>query len=71
MTIQDEMYRMIAKEIDKTVSKGEDKIVVDVNKAKRVAKELAALSTSINHEAKSLSDDLVVNIKNICNYEGK
>lgn len=71
MTIQDEMYKMIASEIDKTLSEGKEKIIVDVNKSKRVAKELAALSVSINHEAKSLADDLIVNIKNICKYEGK
>lgn len=65
------MYKMIVSEIDKTISDGKEKIIVDVNKAKKIAKELTALSMSANHQAKSLADDLVVNIKNICKYEGK
>jgi hypothetical protein len=68
MAIQDEMYKMIAQEIDTTIDTGKEKIIVDVNKAKEVAKELAALSVNANHESKSLADDLIVNIKNICNY---
>jgi len=69
MAIQDEMYKMISQEIDKTLTEGKEKIIVDVKKAKKVAKALSELSVNSNHESKSLADDLVVNIKNICNYE--
>ena len=67
MAIQDEMYKMIIEEIDKTVSEGREKVIVDFEKAKLVAKSLTDLCVQTKHEEGSLADDYVVNIKNICN----
>ena len=67
MAIQDEMFRMIVEEIDKTTSEGREKVIVDVKKAKLVAKALTELCVETKHEPASLADDYVVKIKNICN----
>ena len=66
MAIQDEMYKAIEKEIDQTISSGNEKIIVDFEKAKEVAKMLTNLSTE-NSEPETLMNQYIANIKNICN----
>ena len=66
MAIQDEMYKMIQKEIDLVVNDGREKVLVDIDKAKKVAKMLTELSVD-KSEAESLVNQYMANIKNICN----
>ena len=66
MAIQDEMYKMIEQEIDLVVKEGREKVLVDINKAKQVAKMLTELSVD-KQEADSLVNQYMANIKNICN----
>ena len=66
MAIQDEMYRMIAQEIDLAVKEEREKVLVDIKKAKEVAKMLTELSVE-KAEADSLVNQYMANIKNICN----
>ena len=66
MAIQDEMYKMIQQEIDLVVKDGREKVLVDVGKAKKVAKMLTELSVD-KSEADSLVNQYMANIKNICN----
>lgn len=65
MAIQDEMYRMIVQEIDETISLGREKRIVDVEKAKLVAKMLSELSMDVR-DADTLVNQYVAGIKNIC-----
>ncbi len=65
MAIQDEMYKMIAQEIDLVVKEEREKILVDIKKAKEVAKMLTELSVE-KAEADSLVNQYMANIKNIC-----
>ena len=66
MAIQDEMYKMIEQEIDLVVREGREKVLVDIDKAKLVAKMLTELSVE-KTEADSLVNQYMANIKNICN----
>ena len=66
MAIQEEMYKLIEKEIDDTLNIGKEIRTVDIDKAKKVAKMLASLSTDAN-EPDNLISQYIVNIKNICN----
>ena len=66
MAIQDEMYKMIQQEIDLVVKEEREKVLVDVEKAKKVAKMLTELSVD-KSEADSLLNQYMANIKNICN----
>lgn len=66
MAIQDEMYKAIEKEIDQTVESGTEKVSVNFEKAKEVAKMLTDLSTSAG-DADALTNQYIANIKNICN----
>lgn len=66
MAIQDEMYKRIQEEIDLVVEEGREKVIVDVDKAKCVAKMLTQLSVD-KAEAESLVNQYMANIKNICN----
>lgn len=66
MAIQDEMYKMIAQEIDLVVKEEREKVLVDIKKAKEVAKMLTELSME-KTEADSLVNQYMANIKNICN----
>jgi len=66
MAIQDEMYKMIAQEIDFVVKEEREKVLVDIKKAKEVAKMLTELSVE-KTEADSLVNQYMANIKNICN----
>jgi len=66
MAIQDEMYKMIAQEIDLVVKEERGKVLVDIKKAKEVAKMLTELSVE-KTEADSLVNQYMANIKNICN----
>jgi len=73
MAIQDEMYKMIQQEIDLAVKEEREKVLVDIDKAKQVAKMLTQLSVE-KSEAESLVNQYMANIKNICNsqsYENK
>jgi len=65
MAIQDEMYKMIAQEIDLVVKEEREIVLVDINKAKKVAKMLTELSVE-KTEADSLVNQYMANIKNIC-----
>lgn len=65
MAIQDEMYKMIEQEIDLVVKEGREKVLVDIDKAKLVAKMLTELSVD-KSEADSLVNPYMANIKNIC-----
>lgn len=53
MAIQDEMYKAIEKEIDQTVESGTEKVSVNFEKAKEVAKMLTDLSTSVGDAERS------------------
>jgi len=66
MAIQDEMYKMIEQEIDRVVKEEREKVLVDIGKAKKVAKMLTELSVD-KSEADSLVNQYMANIKNICN----
>ena len=66
MSIQDEMYKMIQQEIDLAVKEEREKVLVDIDKAKQVAKMLTQLSVE-KSEAESLVNQYMANIKNICN----
>lgn len=66
MAIQDEMYKMIAQEIDLVVKEEREKVLVDIKKAKEVAKMLTELCVE-KTEADSLVNQYMANIKNICN----
>lgn len=64
MAIQDEMYKMIEKEINQMES--DDKLQkLDAEKVKQVAKMLTGLSTD-KSEAEQLVNQYIANIKNIC-----
>ena len=65
MSIQEEMYKAIETEIDETVKAGKEKVIVDNNKAKRVARMLTELSVS-RSDADTLVTQYISNIKNIC-----
>jgi hypothetical protein len=66
MAIQDEMYRLIEQEINQTVEADKQVRIVNYEEAKQVARVLTSLS--IDHsEADSLTNEYIVNIKNICN----
>lgn len=67
MAIQDEMYKAIEREINQTVESGTEKVFVNFEKAKKVAKMLTDLSTNNRVDADSLTNQYIVNIKNICN----
>lgn len=60
------MYKRIEQEIDLVVKDGREKVLVDVGKAKKVAKMLTELSVD-KSEAESLMNQYMANIKNICN----
>jgi hypothetical protein len=66
MAIQDEMYKLIEQEINQTVEAGKERVIVDYDKAKQVARMLAGLSTDPS-EADSLTNQYIASIKNICN----
>ena len=64
MAIQDEMYKLIEKEINQMVS--DNKVQkLDTEKVKQVAKMLTGLSTD-KAEAEQLVKQYIVNIKGIC-----
>ena len=65
MAIQDEMYKMIAQEIDLVVKEEREKVLVDIKKAKEVAKMLTELSVD-KSEPDSLVNQYMANINNIC-----
>ena len=65
MAIQDEMYRLIVEEHDRTVEAKKEKVKVDIDKAKEVAKLLTSLSTD-RGEAASLVNQYIAHIKQIC-----
>lgn len=66
MAIQDEMYKMIAQEIDLVVEEEREKVIVDIKeKAKKVAKMLTELSVD-KSEPDSLVNQYMANINNIC-----
>jgi hypothetical protein len=65
MAIQDEMYKLIEKEIEDTLNSGKEVRTVDTVKAKEVAKMLSSLSTDPS-EPDNLVSQYIANIKNIC-----
>ena len=56
----------MAIQIDQTVESGTEKVSVNFEKAKEVAKMLTNLSTSVG-DADALTNQYIANIKNICN----
>ena len=67
MAIQDEMYKMIEKIIDRVVRENPEKAaLINVEKAKEVAKMLSDLSVD-KTDSDSLVNQYMANIKNICN----
>ena len=62
MAIQDEMYKMIEQEIELVVKEGREKVLVDIDRAKLVAKMLTELSVE-KTEADSLVNQYMANIK--------
>lgn len=66
MAIQDEMYKLIEQEIEQTVNAGKEKVIVNYESAKQVAKMLTNLSTDIS-DADSLTNQYIAQIKIICN----
>ena len=66
MAIQDEMYKLIVDELNKTVDAGKEKVLVDIKKAKEDAKLLTSLSTD-RAAASSLVNQHIAQIKIICN----
>lgn len=69
MAIQDEMYKLIEKEINQTIETGKEiRTVNNIEKAKEVAKMLTSLSTDTS-DADSLTNQYIANIKNICNSQ--
>ena len=65
MAIQDEMYKLIEKEITETLDKKKEVKAVNIDKAKEVARMLTGLSTDSNN-AENLVSQYIANIKNIC-----
>ena len=65
MSIQEEMFKAIEAEIDKTVEAGKEKVIVNNDKAKKVARMLTELSVN-KSDADSLVNDYISRIKNIC-----
>ena len=66
MAIQDEMYKAIEQEIDKTIAEGREKVIVKYERAKEVAKMLTELSTD-KRGADTLTNQYIARIRNICN----
>lgn len=64
--IQDEMYKAIEKEINQIIKDDKCKIIVNYDKAKKVAQMLTELSMD-KADAESLTNQYIANIKNICN----
>lgn len=65
MSVQEEMYKAIETEINNTVEAGKEKVLVDNDKAKKVARMLTELSVS-KTDADSLVNEYISKIKNIC-----
>ena len=65
MAIQDKMYKEIEQEIDLAVKEGREKILVDIRKAKNVARMLSSLSVD-NVESEGLYNQYISQIKIIC-----
>jgi len=65
MAIQDEMYKMIENEINQTIEDGREKVLVDIKKAKAVAKMLSSLSVE-NIDSEGLYNEYIAKIKIIC-----
>ena len=65
MSIQTEMYKAIETEIERTVAAGKEKVIVNNDKAKKVARMLTELSVS-KSDSDSLVNQYISNIKNIC-----
>lgn len=66
MAIQDEMFKLIEQEINQTIEAGKERVIVNNEKAKQVARMLTSLSTDVA-DAESLTNQYIANIKNICN----
>lgn len=70
MAIQDEMYKLIEKEINETIELGKEIRTVNIENAKEVAKMLTSLSTDVS-DADTLTNQYIANIKNICNSQSQ
>lgn len=66
MAIEDEMFKLIEEEIEQTLDAGKEKVAVNRNKAKEVARLLTSLSTE-RAEAQNLVNQYIAQIKIICN----
>ena len=59
------MFKSIEAEIDRTVKEGKEKVIVNNDRAKKVARMLTELSVS-KADADSLVNEYISKIKNIC-----
>lgn len=66
MAIEDEMYKLIEEEINATNEASKEKVVVDKERAKKVARLLTSLSTE-KADASNLVNQYIAQIKIICN----
>lgn len=66
MAIEDEMFKLIEEEIEQTLDAGKEKVAVNRDKAKEVARLLTSLSTE-RAEAQNLVNQYIAQIKIICN----
>lgn len=69
MLIQEEMLKEIIKEIDDTINLGNEKVLVNNDKAKQVAEMLTSLSTNSTRDADELTAQYIARIKTICNSQ--
>lgn len=69
MLIQEEMLKEIIKEIDDTITLGNEKVLVNNDKAKEVAEMLTSLSTDSTRDADDLTAQYIARIKTICNSQ--
>lgn len=64
-TINEQMLKAIKEEMDLVISSGQEKVIVDYDKALRVAQMVANLSTE-EQDAQNLTSQYIAGIKQIC-----
>ena len=68
-TINEQMLKAIKEEMDLVISSGQEKVIVDYDKAQRVAQMVANLSTE-EQDAQNLTSQYIAGIKQICQWPG-
>lgn len=64
-TISEQMLKAIKEEMDLVISSEQEKVIVDYDKALRVAQMVANLSTE-EQDAQNLTSQYIAGIKQIC-----